>query len=483
MSKKITGVVALVGMCALSIFLLNCGSSSSRPSGLLYVLTQGVNGGPNNISSFSMNLNNGALSLINFNATTCVTSGACGSPLDIVLDPTGANAFVLNQGIPCIVQLDGKCVPSNNAPIAPSIYSFTANSDGSLSAAGAPVNWTCVMPNGTACTYYPDTATAMVMDAGGQFLFVIDQGVFPRLTTCPGVAGPVTNGPQASAYTGCPSISVFAIKGTTLTLVSQSLTYQSPLFLSKLPSALSVITFTPPGGSLQELLFVTNNQDICVAPGCIPPSPNNDNTLSVYAVSSTGQLSEQPNSPYSLAAPNPISVMAVNTNPPGQNAGGVFVFVGNQGSQTGAVNPFQLCTVQNANCTQTEVQQNLVVPVTCAPANSCAVGAGTYPVGMVVDPTNNFLYVISELSSTVYAFRINTQQGTLAGLSPPNLQTGTQPVSIALHPSVNNTGQFLYVSNSNSDNISGYSLVTTTGTMSSLQPTITPAAPSGIAAH
>ncbi len=71
MSKKISGVVALVGLCALSLFLLNCGSSSSRPSGILYVLTQGTNDVGNNVSSFAIDLSNGTLSLINSNASTC----------------------------------------------------------------------------------------------------------------------------------------------------------------------------------------------------------------------------------------------------------------------------------------------------------------------------------------------------------------------------------------------------------------------------
>src|SRR5437899_12977578 len=97
MSKKIGGVVALAAMCALSLFLVNCGSSSSRPSGLLYVLTQGSNTG-NAVSMFAIDLNSGNLSLINSNASTCAAAGACGLPLDIVLDPTGAAAFVLNQG-------------------------------------------------------------------------------------------------------------------------------------------------------------------------------------------------------------------------------------------------------------------------------------------------------------------------------------------------------------------------------------------------
>src|SRR5271169_5427326 len=106
MLKKISGVVALVGLCALSLFLLSCGSSSSRPSGLLYVLTEGSNGVGNNVSSFSIDLNSGSLSLLNSNASTCSTLGgnnpvSCGPPLNILLDPSGATAFVLNQGVPC----------------------------------------------------------------------------------------------------------------------------------------------------------------------------------------------------------------------------------------------------------------------------------------------------------------------------------------------------------------------------------------------
>src|ERR1700687_4510966 len=102
MSKKIGGCLALMGLCALILFLVNCGSSSSRPSGLLYVLTQGNNGVGNNVTSFAIDLSSGNLSLINSNASTCTSSGtSCGPPLDIVLDPTGATAFVLNQGVPC----------------------------------------------------------------------------------------------------------------------------------------------------------------------------------------------------------------------------------------------------------------------------------------------------------------------------------------------------------------------------------------------
>jgi hypothetical protein len=480
MAKKLGGVVALVGLCALSLFLVNCGSSSSRPSGVLYVLTQGNNSVGNNVSTFAMNLNSGGLSLVNSNASTCPTAATgtnpnpCGLPVDILLDPTGATAFVLDQGAPPCPA----CSPVANDPVAPAIYPYKVGSDGSLSAPGTAVNWTCT---GTDVSNCSDTATAMVRDAAGQFLFVIDNGSSPT----PGY--PIANSPYAScphvptaANDVCPSISVFTMTSGTLTLAAGS-----PFYLSKIPSALSAITFTPSSGTAEELLFVTNKQDIC-SQGCIAPSPHNDNTVSVYSVNSSGALAEQiPNSPYAVAAVNPISVLAVNTNPTGQNSGGVFVYVGNEDANGGHLYPFEVCTaVDNSNCTQ----QNLMFPLRTCPDVSCDIPpstAGQSPIAMVVDRTNKFLYAVAQGSSQVFGFTIDTGSGKLTALSPnPNLPTGSHPVSMALHPTVNNTGQFLYTSNSGSTNITGFTLSTTSGVMNSLpSPTSTTTTPSGMTAR
>jgi Lactonase, 7-bladed beta-propeller len=489
MSKKIGGVVAFVGLCALSLFLVNCGSSSSRPSGVLYVLTQGNNSVGNYVSTFAMDLNSGGLSLVNSNASTCPTPATgtnpnpCGLPVDILLDPTGATAFVLDQGAPPCPA----CSPTSNDPVAPAIYPYTVGSDGSLSAPGTAVTWACPTATGSACNY-SDTGTAMVRDAAGH-LFVIDGGSSPT----PGY--PTANSPYPSCphvpsgtfgdvrYDVCPSISVFTMTSGTLTLAAGS-----PFYLSKIPSALSAITFTPSSGTAEELLFVTNNQDIC-SQNCIAPSPHNDNTVSVYTVSPSGTLAEQPNSPYAVAAVDPISVLAVNTNPATQNSGGLFVYVGNEDPNGGHLYPFEVCTaVNNSNCTQAQVDQHLMFPLRTCPDVSCDVppsSVGQKPVAIVADPTNKFLYVASEGSSQVFGFTINLGAGTLTALSPnPNLPTGSHPVSMALHPTVNSTGQFLYTSNSGSTNISGFTLSTTSGVMNALpSPTATPTTPSGMTAR
>jgi DNA-binding beta-propeller fold protein YncE len=305
----------------------------------------------------------------------------------------------------------------------------------------------------------------MVRDTAGQFLFEINQGSNPPPANCPHEPDP------AKEFDACPSISVFSMKpgSAGLTLVGGEVVNgkPAPLRLSRIPTALSAITFTPPGGTTaQEFLFVTSNRDLT--------AQHNDNTLSEFTVSSSGVLTElTPNSPYATNT-DPLSVLAVNTNPAGQNSGGVFVYVGSQPTGSGALSIFQMCTAVGNGCTQPDVTDALLKPVGTSPTS-----VGQNPVDMVLDPTNNFLYVVNELSSNVYGFRISTTAGMLTPLNPANLSTGSLPVAMAMHSS----GKFLYTSNSGSSNISGFTVSTTTGSMSTLPTVNTPAAPSGMAAR
>jgi 6-phosphogluconolactonase (cycloisomerase 2 family) len=423
MLKKTGVVVAVAGMCALSLFLASCGSSSSRPTGLLYVLSQAEN----NVSSYTIDLDNGNLSLITENMPGTCPTAPCGVPLSISLDPTGATAFVLNQQ---------------------TISGYTIGSDGSVSAPS------------TAATL-GQTALAMTRDTAGAFIFLISvSSTTATPTDCPDMNG---------AYgSDCPLISVFNTKpgSTTATLASS-------FPLSRVPTALSVITFTPPGGSTaQTLLFVTSNLDLT--------SNHNDNELSVYAVDSAGNLAEQPNSPYT-AQVNPGTVIAVNTNPVGQTTGGVFVYVGSQGAVTGSVSEFQLCTQLTSgtlSCTQADVTNNLLLSI------GTPVTVGMNPESMIVDPTNSFLYVACTGSNQVYGFHMTTGTGKLGPLTPPSVPTGASPVGLAIHPNYNNGAEFLYVSNNTGSSITGFDLEVSTGTLSSPQTVLFyPGEPSGIAGH
>ncbi len=432
MLKKIGLVFALLGLCALSIFLVNCGNSSSRPTGLLYVLTQGNNDQGNSVSSFNINLYTGNLSLINFN-----TSVQGGLPVSILLDPPGDVVFVLSQS---------------------NLAAYPINSDGSLG--GAMGN---LAPG-------VGTPIAMTRDAAGKFLFVIDRGSAPDATNCQTV-------PPDFPNLQCASIAVFATNpGST----SFSPVPGSPFPVNRVPSALSVIPFTPPAGavlpcaSTQDLLYVTYNYD---------PVLQNDNTLSTYCVDSSGTVMDlSPNVPY-VTQSNPISVVAVNTNPAGQSSGGVFAYVGNQGTASGAISGFQVCTGSNQPQACQPLSPGQLVPVPGVPVN-----AGQNPVAMIVDPTNTFLYAVSELTNQVYEFRITTSSGAILSIGQqPYQPTGSQPVSLAIQPTRNLggnnnfSGEYLYVANTNSDNITGFSVSTTSGLLSNAISVITPPGPTGIA--
>jgi Lactonase, 7-bladed beta-propeller len=410
MSKKTRGVVAFAALCGLSLFLLNCGSTVNRSSGLLYVLIQGSD----NVSSYSINLTSGNLSLINSNASTCANT-SCGFPLDIILDPTGATAFVLNQG--------AFNSTSSGNPVAPSIYGYTVKSDGSL-ATGAEVS-----PQGAFTA--GDLAVAMARDAAGKFLFVITHGFTPAPTTCDATPAPV----------GCPQLYVFTTQAgsTSVSLASQTA-------LSRVPTAIAAIA----GPNSTLLLYVTGNQDLVTG-------RNDDNTLSEYSVDASGTVTEYTDPttglPYTTPG-NPSAVLAVTTVPIG-GSGGTFVYVASVA--TNSVSAYQLCTIQSANCAAQDVMNFKLLPL------GSSANAGSAPVAMVADPTSQFLFVASENSSQVFGFRINGTQGTLSALNPVNMSTGLSPIALAMH----STGKFLFVSNNGSSNISSFNVNTTSGALSS----------------
>jgi hypothetical protein len=310
---------------------------------------------------------------------------------------------------------------------------FTVHSDGSLS--------TPTLVAGP----FGQTALAMASTAAGDLLFVITSPPAPSLD----------DKPQILAFSTTPGSTSASLVGTAS--------------LSRVPTDLSVITFAFNGASAQTMLFVTSNLDLT--------DNHNDSQLSVFLVDSSGNLTEQSASPYTAQAPNPLSVMAVNTNPPSQNTGGVFAYVGSQAAVTGSVSAFQVCTQAQGPCTQDDVDKhNLMVigkPLT----------VGQNPIAMLADPTNAFLYIACNVGNNVYGFKMNTTTGLLSALSPALEPTGAGPVSLAMHGSNNNSNEYLYVSNNGQSTLSGYIVNLASGDLSSpLAPVIFPPGnPYGIA--
>jgi DNA-binding beta-propeller fold protein YncE len=105
--------------------------------------------------------------------------------------------------------------------------------------------------------------------------------------------------------------------------------------------------------------------------------------------------------------------------------------------------------------------------------------AGNAPSAIIVDQSFNYAYVANSIDSNVTAYSINN--GVLSRVG--SYATGLQPVAIGIDPS---TAHFLYTANFLGNNVSGFELNQTDGTLvlsqnspytSNIQPTAVAAIP------
>jgi 6-phosphogluconolactonase (cycloisomerase 2 family) len=88
--------------------------------------------------------------------------------------------------------------------------------------------------------------------------------------------------------------------------------------------------------------------------------------------------------------------------------------------------------------------------------------AGNQPSAIVVNPHYPYMYVTNSLDATISAY--STSNGALTSLG--TYQTGLQPVAIGIDPS---TARFLYTANYLGNDVTGYQLSPTAGTLVSAQ--------------
>ena len=86
---------------------------------------------------------------------------------------------------------------------------------------------------------------------------------------------------------------------------------------------------------------------------------------------------------------------------------------------------------------------------------------GRSPIALAVDPSGQFLYVTDKASNQVTGFKIKGTVGTLSSLSNSPYSSGLAPDAIAISP----TNKFLYVSNSGNASLSAYKIDPTTGNL------------------
>jgi 6-phosphogluconolactonase (cycloisomerase 2 family) len=143
-------------------------------------------------------------------------------------------------------------------------------------------------------------------------------------------------------------------------------------------------------------------------------------------------ISENPGAGTVVAAGSAVNLTVSNGPPPANH----FAYVANSSDAT--LSAFQLNTSTGA--------------LTALATPTVAVTGASALSEVKIDPSNKYLYVISEGTNQIYGFSINAD-GSLTAMAAP-FPTGVKPQSMAFDAS----GSFLYVINVHDNTISGYSL-------------------------
>jgi 6-phosphogluconolactonase len=155
---------------------------------------------------------------------------------------------------------------------------------------------------------------------------------------------------------------------------------------------------------------------------------------------------------------------------------GKFLYVANSGSNN--ISAFTICDI---NCVAANGSLTEVLP-------GSPFSAGTGPVSIAADPSGNFLYVADKQSNQVSEYKISTGTGALTVNSSATISTGSTPVWLAVRAgtttakTTGGTNDFLYVANIGSASISVYAFDSTAGLLAVVgAPVSTGGQPSAIA--
>lgn len=205
----------------------------------------------------------------------------------------------------------------------------------------------------------------------------------------------------------------------------------------------------------------------------------NEFTNSVSAYSiNSGVLALVPGSPYPVGT-TPSAVALT----PAFATNGSFLYVTNQG--TNNVSGFAACTTASLSCVTPDGH------LTALPTSPFSVvGLGPVSMAMEADSQGQYLYVANKNSSQVSQFKVGTQSGVLTALSPPTVSTGANPSAVVVRAgagtllSTGGTSYYVYTSNATAGTISSFTYDSTTGVLGLIgtgTPTTTAGQPSAMA--
>jgi len=162
--------------------------------------------------------------------------------------------------------------------------------------------------------------------------------------------------------------------------------------------------------------------------------------ISAFAINTDGTL--KASGSMVAAGPTPLG-MAVNP-------AGTFLFVANQGSfDLSAPGSISVFSISGATIT----------PVAGSPFTTEASGAlaGTGPVSVAVSASGNYLYVANQFENTVASFQVSST-GALTPLATYSVGSSPSTVFVSTAQGTTAAGQYLYVANEGSSNISAFAI-------------------------
>ena len=376
MLKKLSAI--LMALCALALILTfaNCGTSSSRPAGLILVTSQG----DKTLLAYQADLTSGKLTQISTSVSTT------DQPTAVVFDPGGSIAYVATDPA------------SGNGKVT----AFPVASDGKLGAAGSSAD-AGLLP------------IAMKLDGAGH-LFVANQGsdsvsVFSvsggniTKVLCTGlfcVGDDFATGSAPSSVTVEPSGTFLYVTNqgdNTLSAYSIDASGSlSELFLlgSPYPTATAPSSSAFASTSTGSYLYVTNSgsNNISAYIAC----------LSTVAPCTAADGSLLPISTLFGAGLSPVGIVVDTTN--------TFVYALDQGSNQ--ISEYRLNAANGG----------------LAALNPAVLSTGIHPVSLAIHPDGKFLYVINSASNTISGYSLEPQSGKLAPITP--LATSAQPYGLAV---------------------------------------------------
>jgi 6-phosphogluconolactonase (cycloisomerase 2 family) len=393
--------MALVVSVAMGLGMTACGGGTI---GFMWVLGTQYN----QIAGFKIDDFTGNLTAIPHSP---FTSGGA-NPVSIVVKPGGRFIYVVNKG--------GGNGPAADLPCgtAGSISEFSVGGQGVLTFQQ------CFQSQGT-------TPVWAAHDTTGNFLYVLDQVAKDAIcdTTNPGFTA-------TSCYGG---ITVFSIDPNT----------------GRLTLVLNQQIKAPNNTGLQQTYFAVGQVPtmIAVSGGCVFTLNSFDQTISPYAVGTSGQLTLTTTASFNSGAVRPTSIIA----------GGSNIYITDAGTPNtnspGQILPF---TVGATSCSLNAITGGAVGNISPA-AN---------PVYSLTDSKNRFVYVANQSTtnttnpnSSISAFTIQTT-GQLQELNDPGnnpYTVGAGPVCMVEDPS----NQYVYTSNGDGT-VTGKQ-ISTTGTLSDLR--------------